>query len=465
MEITTARGILLAKDEYRTVEISVSGSEIRVLSTGRSKQVDITAQDFESESITVASVPWADVLTRYWTFPGVEREQLLNLVNHQLEAEMPIPIEELTWGFRQMRASISGKTSWNVSAQAMRTKRLNQCREVLKSTKANGQILTTPAQAIGAFYRFGLKEETNKENDILILATTQEWQIVFLTDGLVRSVRRIRGAGESTESLMTQCKNVIEAEKSTGASERILWCADSQVKELGNRVHDTIGCEVVGVESKLRLMDSQGQPFAESELASYAVAIGSALAGLFDRDDMIRLAGEIASTEPARLTRFKKLLSHTRRWSVLASGLMVLAMTIHLYGLSHENAIMEEVLDQSDKAEVKVKTLESKIESAKRLKLYRIDVEGILVDISRAVPNTIVISSIQLSREHRLTIRGTTKDPKAIFTFVDTLRKSKRLTNINPENIEQNKGSFTLIAEMTGARKLNTRSARGELWN
>jgi hypothetical protein len=203
----------------------------------------------------------------------------------------------------------------------------------------------------------------------------------------------------------------------------------------------------------------------EPELASYAVAVGSALAGLFDRDDLIKLAGEIASTEPPGLTRLKKVLSHTRRWSALAAGLMILAMTIHLYGLSRENAIMEDLIDRSDKTEVTVKTLESKIESAKRLRMYRIDVEGILVDISRAVPNTIVISSIQLSREHRLTISGTTKDPKAIFTFVDTLRKSKRLANINPENIEQNKGSFTLIAEMAGVKKLNERSTRGESWN
>jgi hypothetical protein len=144
---------------------------------------------------------------------------------------------------------------------------------------------------------------------------------------------------------------------------------------------------------------------------------------------------------------------------------MVLAVTIHLYGLSHENTIMEELIDQAGSGRGKVVSMESKVESAKRLRLYRIDVEGIMVDICRAVPNNVVISAIQLSREHRLTIRGTAKDPKAIFTFVDTLRKSKRLTNINPEAIEPNKGGFTLTAEMTGTRTLNSRGSRGETWN
>jgi Tfp pilus assembly PilM family ATPase len=465
MEITTARGLFLGKDECRTAKVCISNGEIRVLNVGRSGQIDLIDEEFGNESITVASVPWADVLTRCWTFPGVEREQLLSLVNHQLEAEMPIAVEELTWGFRHTRTTVSGKTGWNVFVQAVRTKRVNQCREILKSGKTNGQILTTPAQAIGAFYRFGLKEGTNKKNDILILATTQEWQIIFLADGVVRNVRRVRGAGESIESLITQCKNVIEGEKAACPAERVLWCADGSMKEAANHVDEVVGCDVIGVESQLRLTDLQGQPWAEPELASYAVAVGSAMAGLFDRDDLIKLAGEIASTEPPGLTRLKKVLSHTRRWSALAAGLTILAMTIHLYGLSRENAIMEDLIDRSDKTEVTVKSLESKIESAKRLRMYRIDVEGILVDISRAVPNTIVISSIQLSREHRLTISGTTKDPKAIFTFVDTLRKSKRLANINPENIEQNKGSFTLIAEMAGVKKLNERGTRGESWN
>lgn len=465
MGIMTAKGLFLEKDEKRTIQIDIHDGEIRVLSVGQFRPHEVIDGEPENESITVGSVAWADVLTRFWTFPDVEPKQLLNLVNHQLEAEMPIAVEELTWGFRQTRANLSDKTGWNVFIQAVRTKRVNQCWEILKNTKTSGQILTTPAQAIRAFYQYGLNEGTKKKNDILILATLLEWQIVFLVDGEVRSIRRIRGTGESIMSLITQCKNVIETEKVACPAERILWCADGPAKEIADQVCGIVGCEVTGVESVLRLKDVQGRPWTEPELVRYAVAIGSAMAGLFDRGDMIKLGGEVALDVSEGMTRFKKVLSHTRRWSALAAGLTILAMTVHLYGLSRENGIMEKLLNRSDKAEVTVKTLESKIESAQRLRMYRIDVEGILVDISRAVPNTIVISSIQLSREHRLTVRGTTKDPKAIFTFVDTLRKSKRLTNINPESIEQNKGGFTLIAEMAGVKKLSARGTRGELWN
>ena len=76
----------------------------------------------------------------------------------------------------------------------------------------------------------------------------------------------------------------------------------------------------------------------------------------------------------------------------------------------------------------------------------------------------IVISGIQVSRENKVSIRGTTKDPKAIFTFVDTLRKSNRLSHINPENIEIDKGGFMVSAELVGVRKLSSPAMGGESW-
>jgi hypothetical protein len=466
MDMMKTSGIMMGKSDWRLAEASFDGGNVRVLNLKKIKPAEVTNGNGEDGTMVVASLPWADVLTRYWEFPGVEEEMLLGLVNHQFEADVPVAIEELTWGFRKNHANVLGKTGWRVFVQAVRTKRVLECRnEVFNGGRMVHGILTTPMQAIGAFYRYGIQGGAKDGNDILILATAEEWQIVFLIDGLVRNVRRIRGAGEAADSLMMQCSNLLDEENFGEPSGRILWCADENVKATIGQVGEILGRQIVQVECDGRLIDSQGERFVCVDPASYAVAIGSALGGLFDRDEMVRLAGEIETKEPESLTRFKKILSHTRRWSALAAGLMIFAITIHLYGLSHENTIMEELIDQAASGRGKIVSMESKIDSAKRLRLYRIDVEGILVDVCRAVPDSVVISAIQLSREHRLTIRGTAKDPKAIFTFVDTLRKSKRLTNINPEAIEPNKGGFTLTAEMIGTRKMNSRDTRGETWN
>ena len=100
-----------------------------------------------------------------------------------------------------------------------------------------------------------------------------------------------------------------------------------------------------------------------------------------------------------------------------------------------------------------------------RLETYRIEIEWIVAELCRSIPDSIVISSIQLSRERRLVIKGTAKNPKDIFVLADALRKSERFAAVNPERTEPAQGGgFAIGAELLGVNMLPSSAGRGAQW-
>jgi Tfp pilus assembly protein PilN len=145
--------------------------------------------------------------------------------------------------------------------------------------------------------------------------------------------------------------------------------------------------------------------------------------------------------------------------------MVILAGGIHLHALGWENRQMRSLLAEVDQNNSVAEDLEQKMDAYNRLVDYRINVEGVLVDICRALPDNIVILSIQLSREKKLVIRGSAKDPKAVFSFADTLRKSNRLAAVQPEHTEPGRGGgFTVSAELIDVKSLNAFNGRGKQW-
>ena len=126
---------------------------------------------------------------------------------------------------------------------------------------------------------------------------------------------------------------------------------------------------------------------------------------------------------------------------------------------------MRELVGEMASADSPLAALQPKIGAMQRLERYRIDVEGIVADLCRPIPDSIVISSIQLSRGRRLVFKGTSKDPKAIFALADALRKSDRFAAVNPEGTEPARGGgFTISAELVGVNTLPSSGGRGGRW-
>src|SRR5205085_9833035 len=116
----TAQGVRLA-------ELAGSGGVLRVvrLETIAPGAAAASPGANGSRRATVpcfASLPPAEVLTRVWTLPVVSPSKLRPLVGHRLEADLPIPLEQLEWDCRAALAGQGGESS--VLAQAVRRERV-----------------------------------------------------------------------------------------------------------------------------------------------------------------------------------------------------------------------------------------------------------------------------------------------------------------------------------------------------
>jgi hypothetical protein len=144
---------------------------------------------------------------------------------------------------------------------------------------------------------------------------------------------------------------------------------------------------------------------------------------------------------------------------------VVVAGWLSVTTMKAENARMSEVLARVDRSDSPAALQQEKTRMLHQLSKYRIDVEAILGDIVTAVPDPIVITSIQMGREQKLTIKGTAGDPKTVFAMVEALRKSTRVCRINPERIEPTPGgAFVISAELTDVAKVSSMATRGDAW-
>jgi Tfp pilus assembly protein PilN len=108
------------------------------------------------------------------------------------------------------------------------------------------------------------------------------------------------------------------------------------------------------------------------------------------------------------------------------------------------------------------------LQAVERLEKYRIPVEDITAELIEVLPDSVILSSLQLSRERRLILKGKANDFKALFTFADGLRKSTHFASVSPERTEGGEpgqgGSFTITVDLAQVEKLTSLTGRGARW-
>ena len=463
----------------------------------------------------LASMPISDVMTRCWPFPDADNRTLRQMVAHRLEAELPVPIDQLAWAYRDSKLRDRQAEVWDrqaevwdrlssrsdglpllsspsdskfsphrqVFAQAARTERVDRHLAALSSVGVSVDVLTTDAEALSSLYRhgFALRDSAGGEDgtEVLILATAGEWLVAVLVEGMVQALRRLRVEPESLAPACRQCQQSIEAQVPQSELRRVLWCGPLEVSGPDNapdRLAERLGVSVEPVEPSEHLVDADGSRITAEQFATFGPAIGLALAGLFEADPIIHFAGRDETDEQPHRQRIRRTLAHPRRWTAATVGLFVLAVVIHVSALSWETRKMRTLLAETqqatdsgphgpDHSPTSLAALQPRIRAMQRLETYRIDVEGIVADLCRPVPNSIVISSIRLARDRRLTIKGTARKPKAIFALADALRQGGRFTAVNPERTEPaHGGGFTITAELVGVNQLPAFAGGGGLW-
>lgn len=406
----------------------------------------------------VASMPAADVMSRCWPLPRAGENKLRQMVMHQLEADLPVPMEEITWGYR--RAAGAGDGECVVLAQAVRSERISGYMGSLSATGMNVDVLTTEAEALTGLYRHGLKG-TRGEAEALVLAGVSEWLVGVFKDGLARTIGRISVDTERPESACRECRQILNG-TANAAVKRIRWCAARPAPELASLLAEVCGVPVEPAEVSEGLVAADGEPLPAERLVEYGPAIGLTLAWPGEeRETLIRLAGREEEAQAEKADRWARLLARPWTWTAVAAGFLILAAAIHVASLSVQARRMQETIDHGLVNTSALKELDPKIRAMQRLEQYRIEVEPICADLCRAMKESLTLTSLQLAREHRMTIKGTSKDPKAVYTLVDELRKSKRFKDLNLERISPQGGEFVISGEVAGIKKFSSPALRG----
>lgn len=413
----------------------------------------------------VASMPAPDVMTRCWTFPEADDARCRQMVAHRLESDLPVPIDQVVWGYRRAGPASSREFGTWVLAQAARNDRVGRHMSSLSAAGFQIDALTTEAEALAALCRHGLQLGEASGTEALILATDAEWVIAVLIAGVVRSVRRVHVEPDQLERACLQCRQWIDADQPVHSLERVLWCAPEEMADARQVLAETMGIMVKPVEPADDLIEAGGGRISTDRLARFGPAIGLALAGLFERGDMIRLAGQPEEAATPRRQRIERILARPWRWTAVAGAGVILAAVIHVGALAWETRKMDRLLDAQDQARSAMATLGPKIRAMQQLQRYRIDVEGIVADLCSPIPESMVISSIRLSRERGLIIKGTAGDLKTSFALAEALRKNDRFAEVQTGRTEPGKGGgFTITAELVGVEKLSSFSGRGGPW-
>ncbi|GMU23579.1 MAG: hypothetical protein AMXMBFR13_36570 [Phycisphaerae bacterium] len=409
----------------------------------------------------IASLPAIDVMSRCWSLPGVDESKLRQMVAHRLEADLPVPLDQLEWGYRRGAAG-GAEQVLAIMAQAARSERIRGCLNRLSAAGVSVQDLTTEAEGLGALYRHGLEHPADSGTEAMILADGPEWLVAVIDRGLVRCVRRLSVVDGRTEEACRTCRQIMAAETSSGGLRRVWWCGGSLDGACREALEFAAGAPVEVAQPADRLVLSGGEILDGERLARFGPAIGLALAGMFERETLIRLAGREERRAAEAAAWGGRIFGRLWFWAGAVALALVLAVVLHMWALHSETTRMNTLLASATSAESATDALRPRILAVRRLEKYRIDVESIIGEICGAIKDQITLTSIELARERRLVIKGKSQDPKAIFTFADDLRKSKLFQGVSPDRTSPGQGGdFTITAELVKVEKFSKPLAGG----
>jgi Tfp pilus assembly PilM family ATPase len=405
----------------------------------------------------VASVPTADVMTRCWSFPDADARTLRQMVAHRLEADMPVPISQLTWDYRRVPSPDGSNV--DIVAQAVRLQRAMRYMTSLSAAHIEVDTLTTEAQAIDVLLQQAIQCPPGSENIALVLADDREWLVALRIDGYVRFTRRLR-IGSDVEEGCRQLQQLVAAARPARPLQRILWCGAPEAPAVQAIMQRRLDITLEPATPTDLLTERGGKPITAQQLATFGPAIGLAIAGLTESADLVRLAGREPTTAVSRYPFLERILARPLLTTAVGIGLLVLATVIHVGALATEAHKMQGLLDARNQDNTVLADLQPKLSAMQRLQTYRIDIEAVAADLCRCLPKEIVISSIQLARDRRLIVRGTASDPKVIAKWAEDLAKGDRFANVYPQRTEPDRGGgFTLTAELAGIESFNEAGA------
>lgn len=450
-------------DRIEIIELTSMPSPRPATGNGSTASPDPGAAHAMNSTITIASLPAADVMTRCWSMPPADESRFQQMVRHRLDADLPVPIDQLVWDCRRGGDGVTGEGASSVLAQAARSERVARQMGMLAAAGFNVHTLTTESEGLAALCQHGLGIRTGRDPHVLVLAGSEAWMMLVLLEGMVKSLRRITLAG-SLVTACQECRQFLDGDEALRPLRRVLWCGDASTDGARELLSERLGVPVEPLSIPDTLLAPGGARLGADQVAEYGPAIGLALAGLLQRDRVLRLGGRTAESLSPGRDRIEKLLLHPWRWTIAAACLALLAGGVYLSALSWETNRMSKALAaRAASVDDEDAELPDKVRALDRIDRYRVNVEETVARVCELIPDSMIIASIRVSREHGLELKCTKGDSKACFELAGKLREMDRFDSVRAVPNITGEG-WSITADITDIKSLQAAGGRTGGW-
>jgi len=482
MNSEVATGAYVQGGTLRLARVRAEGSRLRVTLSERSvaaagSSETVSVNGATRGAPTVGVLACNDVLSRCWEVPAAGREQVRQIAAYRLEAEMPLPLEQLSWDVRVGAGAEEPGAAWQVGdstpanahlpilVQAARRERVRRMEATLGAAGLRAAALTSAAEALGALVRLWARGSGANRTMVVILAAAGEWLVVLWDRGLPRMFCHMAGSEASPVQRVRQCRQAVEGCLPVARVQRWCWVGDDGLEAERASLAAQLGADVERLAPPQELADEAGVPLPPERLARFGPAIGAALLARSLDEPWVRFGVAGAEESAAAKRRRRWITAHPWRWVGIAAGMLALAAGVHVGGLAWEVRQMRATLERMPASTTEPPEIAARVRAMQRIETYRLDVERIVAALCRPVPESVELSSIRLARDRRLVIQGKTGNPRDVYALAEALRQSPRFYDVNPETTEPGRGGgFTLSAQVRGVSALPAFEGQGAAW-
>jgi hypothetical protein len=444
----TAHGLQLVGSSLRIATATRVGGNTRVTTREAELTAATTARNGNDAPYHTA-LPTNVVLSRSWQMPETNDQQLRQMVQLRLEADLPLPLDEFRWNYQTSQAADGHVT---VRAHAVRRSQLDRLTHDLASAGFDADLITTEGEALAALYRLGLHAATPPPYDALVLADADAWLLAHFEDGQLASARRLCIASEDLDGAVRQLQQVLQRSGPRGPLQRLLWCSTTPDDDTRSHMSAAFGLRVEPLAAPGDLRDENDEPLCAMKLAHFGPAIGLALAGLEPADAVWPLVASQSAADTKPRDWQARIAARPLLWTGLAAISLLLALGVHVGALQWEANRMQTLLDDLGPEGNPMAPLQDRVIAMQRLERFRIDILRLVTNIAAPVPNGIILTNIQISRERGLLLKGKSPSPQAAYQLADALRECPRFDRVNPESIGG--GEFVIRADIVDLQPL-----------
>ena len=421
------------------------------------------AHDRRNGSPCGVGIASSDLLVRLLEVPAVGRTQQRQILEHRLEAELPLAPEELRWDFVPLGAADATGTE-RVLLLAARAERLDGIIGPIREAGFAPDHATGEAAALAALHHFREPAAADDQQPIALVHQQGDRANVAIVRGpalcYVRELRIAAGAPALAEQLAQTLRYAAE-QLALGRVGRVVVYSGEAETEALTAAMEPDGIAVRRATGDERIVDSGGRALSDDLLCEWAPVIG---VGMTWHDPDRGSVSFLPRTRRAsgRLEVFAARIDRPRRWVPAAAALLVVAVVSGMLTGRWRRSLMTEALADRDEVAAQADKYKDQANVMRKTKRWRIPTVAILTEIAKAAPDDVLLARVKIGRKDRVLLSGTADKPESVAKFIEALAKSEMFEGVRPdgERAEKGKPKFDVTFQVKGIKQFRGKTRR-----